>query len=386
MHQTTAIILAISLAMKVPAQTEVPAPGEMAPELGLTAILGEGQKEPPSLASLKGKVVVLEFWATWCGACLAHMPSANALVEEFADEDLVYLTITAEDIATVERFMERRGRRGLIGIDANETAFSTYDPVAVPHMVLIDREGRIAASTYANQVTAPVLRSLLAGEDLDLPIKRSSRSDATEDAVYAEPPIGPEITVEPHSGTAGRSLRRGKWQIVAVGMLRSLLIRSIYDLPLAQMRLELPGDPSWTIRAAVPEARQEELLPMLKASMAERMGYHTEVIEEEMECTVLERIPGADAPEVKEKPKGMTRSMGPNLYGEAVSMSRLATHISRITAGERPCIDETGLTGKYAIELEVHDKDSLVEGLARHGLRYRKERRRMPVTVFKPSK
>ena len=62
----------------------------------------------------------------------------------------------------------------------------------------------------------------------------------------------------------------------------------------------------------------------------------------------------------------------------------LAKHLGRL-AGDLPCVDETGLQGLYDFEVDVIDRETLVEELAKLGLRYRKEQRVMPVYVFQPA-
>ena len=100
------------------------------------------------LAALKGKVVLLDFWATWCAPCKRELPMIEKLQREFRDEGLVVVGVTVgEDRTTLENFLKtaaltypnrsrsRMGRR--IVAELSLTAF--------PTVVLIDREGKIAS-------------------------------------------------------------------------------------------------------------------------------------------------------------------------------------------------------------------------------------------------
>lgn len=94
------------------------------------------------LAALRGKVVVLDFWATWCGACLEEIPPLEKLQREAASEKMVILGISDEDTPTVSRWREENHRpfRTLVG--AKETS-KDYGVSPIPAMVVIDPRGII---------------------------------------------------------------------------------------------------------------------------------------------------------------------------------------------------------------------------------------------------
>jgi peroxiredoxin len=98
------------------------------------------------LASFKGKVVVLNFWATWCGPCKAEIPDLVSLQEQYRD-DLVVLGISVDD--TPEKMRpyaeEFKINYPLLVGNGRDDVQNAYGPLwGIPVSVIIDREGRIA--------------------------------------------------------------------------------------------------------------------------------------------------------------------------------------------------------------------------------------------------
>lgn len=97
-----------------------------------------------SLADLKGKVVMLDFWATWCGPCRIELPRVDKLSRDLADKGLVVLAITAESREQASAYLEKNklGLRCLI--DAGGKVNGSYGIQAIPTVVVIDRNGNVS--------------------------------------------------------------------------------------------------------------------------------------------------------------------------------------------------------------------------------------------------
>ncbi|MBA2302474.1 MAG: redoxin domain-containing protein, partial [Acidobacteria bacterium] len=115
--------------------------GQPAPELKATEWVGS---DPQTLASLKGKVVMLDYWATWCKPCLEMYPEMRTWVEESGPKGFVVLGITnhsQQTSALIRRFHARQKLPWAVAIDPKNGTHRDYGVSPIPHTFLIDRQG-----------------------------------------------------------------------------------------------------------------------------------------------------------------------------------------------------------------------------------------------------
>ena len=97
--------------------------GQPAPEITLESLLQAPGHAKATREALLGKVVVLEFWGTYCAPCIAALAHLNRLVGEFEKEPVQFIAITHENREVVERFLSRREIVGWVGLDTDESVF-----------------------------------------------------------------------------------------------------------------------------------------------------------------------------------------------------------------------------------------------------------------------
>jgi thiol-disulfide isomerase/thioredoxin len=96
---------------------------------------------PPSLESLRGRVVLLDFWASWCGPCREIIPQLNALQDRYGAQGLSVVGITTDPPDTAAAFKERVGMRYSVEVDRHADTSRTYGVSALPTLFVVDRRG-----------------------------------------------------------------------------------------------------------------------------------------------------------------------------------------------------------------------------------------------------
>lgn len=140
-----------------PRQIDSPLVGQQAPGFRLTPV-GGGQ--PVALDSLRGKVVVLNFWATWCVPCYQEHP---VLVEAArnAGADTVYLGVVYDDEESkVKAFLEKQGSSYPSLLDDNGKTAIAYGVYGVPESFFLSPDGKVAAK-YVGPLSPRLLQGFL---------------------------------------------------------------------------------------------------------------------------------------------------------------------------------------------------------------------------------
>ena len=136
-------VVAAGLALILTSESVPPplARGEPAPGFALPELDGERER---SLGGLRGKVVLVNFWATWCKPCEDEIPAMGRLYAALDGEPFEMLAISVDDeSAPVRAFRDRLGIRFPILLDPDEVVSRRYQTTGYPETVLVDAQGRV---------------------------------------------------------------------------------------------------------------------------------------------------------------------------------------------------------------------------------------------------
>ena len=141
-----------------------PAVGQAAPDFTLSDLNGKSF----ALSALRGKVVIVNFWATWCPPCRAEMPSMELLHRELGDEGLVLLAVNIEKDGrqTVSKFLATSPHSFPVLLDDQEEIQKRYGVYKFPESFVIRKDGVIddkvvGAIDWAHPQTIAYFRDLL---------------------------------------------------------------------------------------------------------------------------------------------------------------------------------------------------------------------------------
>ena len=143
MRRIRLAVLLLCLSVAFPAFAQSPAIGDPAP-----TVLGKGRDgKIVDLAGHRGKVVIVTFWASWCGYCLKELPVLDALQKKVDPRWLQVIAVNVEDPPATYRQMMRQMRDFslLQARDSNGDIARTYSVKAYPNLWVIDTHGRIAS-------------------------------------------------------------------------------------------------------------------------------------------------------------------------------------------------------------------------------------------------
>ena len=378
MAQESTVKQATVLAMNVMGKQSLI--GQAAPELNIEKYLQapEGKK---SLSALKGKVVVLEFWATWCAPCVAEIPHLNQLSEEFRDKQVQFISVTDESEDIIAPFLKRQEMKSWIGLDTDRSVFEAYGVRGIPRTFLIDQKGIIAASLHPVGLSSDMIKKVIAGEKIELPKLPKPKTVENEgtDPIF-------KILIAPTEKEGGRSsskISKGYKQREAESKTLHQILSMAYGVPTTRILGPEALLESWyTISAKLPSDQFDLLFQQaLTTSLQLRVSNQKKSVE------VFVLTAGEDGAEkLKPTVMGSSGSMTSGGRGKIKTMngaiSRLAQSLEYVL--ERVVEDGTGIEGKYDWEItyDEDDPNSVLAVLKEQlGLRIRKEQREIEFLV-----
>ena len=376
-------ILALFLSLlSVPAA----AAASKAPNFKVAVVRNAPAAKIYALSDLKGKVVYLDFWATWCQPCVAGIPRTNRLIDALKGAPVVFLSVTDEPADMIEAFQKTHVIKSWVGIDEAGSSIKAYHVSGRPAGYLIGKDGTLLAEIAPGDLSEADVRSAISGLFVPRPVawegvpKRKAASAASEKPYF-------EARISPANGEM--SLSDGDEGFEGHSLDFAENVASIWDVRRDQVLVDSAPVAAFNFSLKTPREDRERGREVLKAALESAFGVRVTPEKRETDALVLTLSAAKDAPRPKlgaESVKsGLMASGGGRLLGKA-PMTEVAR--SLWMSLQKPVIDETGLKGEYDFDLEWNygDRAALDGLLAAQGLSLVPGRRTVEFLRVSPAK
>ncbi len=151
--------------------SRVPAVGMPVEDFHLTDLDGKTQ----SLSQYRGKIVLLNFWATWCKPCTTEMPAMQACYDKLRDKGFVVLAVNElEDDAKVREHIKQYGHTFPVLMDRDNKVANQFGVFGLPVSVFIDEQGRVQEYIKGGLLTEQKIEEVVARIQKQEPVKSAS--------------------------------------------------------------------------------------------------------------------------------------------------------------------------------------------------------------------
>jgi uncharacterized protein (TIGR03435 family) len=396
------LFLLLGLLLSPPVARAQLSPGSQAPALRFTTVLN-GPQPRLSLAQLRGKVVLLEFWGTYCGPCVEAMPHLQELQRQFAGR-LQVIAISQEAPARLTRYLQARPSNLLFAAVAGTAADSLqrlFSYHIIPHSVLLDATGRVVASTEPKHVTAAVIQRVLQQQPVQLPLKRDNMvADPLATYFPATAATSPRILIQPAIAGAGSMTREYPQDTSAFhGRRLSVLnfsLEGLYRLAYGNLPFDRVLDlrpapaaknaPLYCVDLIVAPGQEATLLPTLRQELASRFDLRVALEPRRRPVYLLGIGDAHRLPPVSPTTDKRDIAASSGVYeGRRVALADVADYLESFGIVPIPVLDDTRSTAHYSIRLDYQPEKpaDFLRALATQGLTLKKAERTVEMLVIR---
>lgn len=351
------------------------------------------------LDHFKGKVILLEFWATYCGPCITAMPHLQQLQKEYNGK-LRIITISEEKENRIKKFIENKPSNLWFAVDTANLFQQSFPLRMIPQSVLIDKKGIVVAITEPENITKQVIADVIAGNKIDLPLKNDNMvADPYITYFPADSTTQNKFILQPEIKGINSSRKNYNNNKAFYG--RRL---TIINFPLIDLYRIAYGDISYrrvldlTSKSDSIEARRmycmdiivpavDDLLPTLKQELKAKFDLHADFEKRTKQVYVLTIVDTAKInhlkPSLAENYEFSSRAG--SFDGKHVQLKDIASYIERSGIIKAPILDETNNSQYYDISFTYmpEKKGDLDNTLLNLGLKLTKADREINILVFK---
>jgi uncharacterized protein (TIGR03435 family) len=376
--------------------------GEPAPALGFDKLLQAPEGAKAMLDALEGKVIVLYFWGPHARPCVDACGHMNKLAKKFQGKAVQFIAVTSCDEDTARKFTEITPIEGWIALDRDLWMFSAYRASPVPHVVVIDKQGKVAAMVKPDDLTEAAMNDLLAGKAVNLPVKEGKAvkpdwkpgKDKTEPEPILQIVIAPcDLPPRDFSFHVDKSGRR----LTARAAPLPYLVALAYRADPARVVCKLPpSNERYRVSLVVPKGLEKSIYSVFQEALDSTFNLNVTWRKQSVPCLVLKRdenVPLGLTPTGKgEKGKGKSSKKDDGgshtsfsdgfLIFSGANMDVIVGSLSEVLGA--PVFDETDIEGRFdlSIRWQPGSIEALKEALLKLGLELEKDERQVKLLVI----
>lgn len=362
---------------------------EAVPDFALPYVLNAPVKST-TLHQLKGKVVLIDFWATWCGSCIIAMPHLSTLQQQYEGK-LQVLAVTDESVMRTRQFLSARPSNLWFAVDTGRTLSVYFPHRLIPHTVLISPDGKLLANTSPEMVTGAVIDSVLKGQEVHLPVKRDFVYTSVEDLLRNKFPAADTVQSkfvmdDELPGAPGLSthyLTSPLWKgrrlsVINCGLktLYRLAYGNVPYLRTIDSTKSAKSTRAYCLDIIVPPG--QGLLPTLQQQLNARFDVQAKMVRRQCDVYVLQVADPQKFKQLQLNTSGQRTYLANHgaIDEQCITMANFAEFLESYGI-DKIVIDETGSTNKYDIKFtfQPENPQSLIDILTKMGLRLEKHKR-----------
>jgi uncharacterized protein (TIGR03435 family) len=390
----------------VSAHASTPTIGQPAPALTFTNLLQAPDGAKADWPSLRGKVVVLEFWATWCSGCIIEIPHLNDLVQSVDPNKVQFIAVDDEDPAIVKKFLAKTPIHGWLGFDTSAKIIDAYDAKVRPRTVVVDAQGIVAGILSPTQLTKEQLIALADGKPVVFPtdetedIRKLAMKDANAAAdANATGTDGPkplfDISIRPGKPAERFTLvhRPSKTDDSYIQDILNASLPMLLQFAggVQGSRLVVHGDKGekYSLHVSAPGGDFKDLAPAIQLAIITTTGMKLSHVTKEEDAYVLQATPKAASLLTPAASDQMSYCYYQPRDGKMMMMNSTLDSLasSLENAIGQPVVNEAGFAGQFSatFDLPKNDVDAAKAALEKNlGLTLVKAKRKIERVVLDP--